>query len=384
MIRSTTHFFSNCGFALLILLASSTYVSAQGAFYEVFGGQLDGISDNGIGAGSSGPNGQYFRWTIAGGTQSIGGVSPGNGVGGEGEISQDGRYISGTTFNVAEGYHEMSRYDSVAGTWEGFGMIPGIGQSIDGEVSSGWGISGDGRSVVGLGWTTEGSADTHAYQWTEGIGPIDLGSATVGNSARATAASFDGSVVAGWQDGNGRQAAVWVNGVQELIFDNGGNPASEAFDVSGDGQWVTGFGVGSPAAPARTYRYNTMTDTYESIPNILGGGSRWGGAGITDDGKTIVGGTWGFGPAIFGDALIWQEGVGTMLLADYLADLGIQVPGGTTLAFASSISSDGNWIAGWSAPGSNSPSWVVRVPEPSTFGLMWLALVAMALQRRRQ
>lgn len=227
---------------MVVVACCASTTSAQ--FYEVSQGMIEGISDNGIGSGSSLGDGQYFRWTIAGGSVGIGGVSPGSGVGGEGEISRDGRYISGTTLNAAEGYHEMSRYDSDTGMWTGYGLIPVIGQQIDAEVSSGWGISGDGQSVVGLGWTTEGTADTHAFQFTEGVGPIDLGSASVGNSARATAASEDASVVAGWQDGNGRQGAVWVSGVQELIVDGSGNPAQEAFDVSGDGQWVTGFGVG--------------------------------------------------------------------------------------------------------------------------------------------
>lgn len=366
--------------AIALVIACQSATHAQ--FYEVSNGLIEGISDNGIGAGSDLGNGHYFRWTVTGGSQDIGGVSPGNGIGGEGEISQDGRYISGTTFNAVEGYHEMSRYDSDTGTWTGFGLVPVIGQQIDAEVSSGWGISGDGRSVVGLGWTTEGTADTHAFQWTEGIGPIDLGSATVGNSARATAASFDGSVVAGWQDGAVRQASVWVNGVQELIFDNNGSPAQEAFDVSGDGQWVTGIGLGGPFAAAETYRYNTVTDTYETIPNLaVGAESRLAGAGITDDGKTIVGGTWGFGPATFGKAIIWQDGVGTTLLSDYLAAEGITVPGGINLAFASSISSDGQWIAGWSGPGSSNPGWVVHIPEPSSFVMVIIA--ALAVCRRR-
>lgn len=359
-------------------------VGAQ-SFFELSDGLIDGISDNGVASGSTSSAGEYFRWTTDGGFQNIGGVSPGNGVGGEGEISRDGRYISGTTFNATEGYHEMSRYDSDTGQWTGYGLIPGIGQQIDAEVSSGWGISGDGASVVGLGWTTQGTADTHAFQFTEGVGPIDLGSATVGNSARATAASHDASVVAGWQDGNGRQGAVWVNGVQELIFDNGGNPALEAFDVSGDGQWVTGFGIGGFFAAGESYRYNTVTDTYETIPNLLVGGERnFAGAGITDDGKTIVGGTWGFGPATFGKAVIWQEGMGTMLMSDYLAAQGVSLPGNANLAFASSISSDGKWIAGWSGLGAGSSSWVVQIPEPSTGAAVLLGLLAVGLIRRRR
>lgn len=356
-------------------------VPADAQFYEVPAGFIEGISDNGVASGSEDGTGQYFRWTIDGGVEQIGGVSPGSGVGGQGKISNDGRYISGTTLNVAEGYHEMSRYDSDTGTWTGFGMIPGIGQQIDAEVSSGWGISGDGGSVVGLGWTTQGTADTHAYQWTDGVGPIDLGSATVGESARANATNFDGSVVAGWQDGNGRQGAVWVNGVQELISD-GGNPAQEAQDVSGDGTWVTGLGIGGFFDPGFAYRYNTVTNVHESLPNLdVGAESRMAGAAITDDGATVVGGTWGVGPATFGNAIIWREGIGTIRMDDYLDSLGIARPDGFTMSFASAVSSDSNWIAGWG--GFGSPNWVVHIPEPGTSALVMLGLAGLALLRRR-
>ncbi len=371
-----------------VLFICCSFVSGQ--FYEVESGLIDGISDNGVGSGSTLGNGHYFRWTIDGGSQDIGGVSPGNGVGGEGDISQDGRYISGTTFNAAEGYHEMSRYDSDTGTWTGFGLIPVVGQQIDSSGSSGWGISGDGQSVVGQGWTDGGFEDLHAFQWKNGVGPIDLGPSLSGHLARATAASFDGNVVVGWQDGPGAidpldcYAAVWVGGVPELIEDNDEFVAQEARDVSGDGQWVTGLSGNFGPAAVESFRYNTVTDTYQSIPNLaVGGRNQFAGAGITDDGRTIVGGTWAFGSATSGNAVIWEEGVGTILLSDYLEGKGIDVPDTTTLAYASAISSDGQWIAGWSGPGSSSSSWVVRVPEPGTGVLLFLAMAALGFIRPR-
>ena len=375
---------------MLIALAgaSALTTSANAQFWTTGAdsGLLDGISNTGVAAGSSGTvNGQYFTWTKGDGVQSIGGVSPGNGVGGEANISNDGRYISGTIFNTNENYHEMGRYDRTTGTWQGFGMIPNIGQQVDAEVSSGWGISGDGRSVVGLGWTTLGTADTHAMQWTEGTGVIDLGSATVGTSARATAASFDARVVAGWQDGNGRQGAAWVNGVQELIVTDTGTPAQEAFDVSDDGEWVTGMGVGNFVAPGNAYRYNTTTDTYESLPNLASGADRlMAAAAVNGDGSLIGGGTWGFGPATFGNGFIWQEGVGTMGVADYLDSVGVQYDDTFVFAFVSAISEDGNWLAGWGNFGTpaSTTSWVVRIPTPSSASL--IALGGLVATRRRR
>ncbi len=357
--------------------------SAQAQFYEVPMGRIDGISNVGTASGSTFGDGQYFAWTPAGGAFGIGGVTPGNGVGGEGGISDDGRYISGTTWNAAQGYHEMSRYDMNTGTWTGLGGIPGIGAQLDSEISSGWGMSGDGNSVIGLGWTSQGSADAHATQWTDGVGMFSLGTAQVGTSSRATALSYDGSVAAGWQDGNGRQGAAWVNGTQELIYlPDGTTPAQEAFDVSSDGQYVVGMGVGSFAAPGTAYRYNTTTNTTELIPNLASGADRFMAAATTNaDGSLIGGGTWGFGPATFGNGFIWEEGVGTMTVSDYLDSKGIAYPAGFSFAFVSDISPDGQWIAGWGGLG-GSESWVVHIPAPSSLAVLGLGGISVMRRRR--
>lgn len=365
----------------IALMTAAGSTSAQ--FYEVPMVRIDGISNVGTASGSTSGDGQYFMWTPGAGAMGIGGVTPGNGVGGEGEISDDGRYISGTTFNVAMGYHEMSRYDTQTGTWTGFGVLPNIGTQVDAEVSSGWGVSGDGQHVIGLGWTSLGTVDAHASQWSEGVGLFSLGSNQVGQSSRGTALSYDGSVAAGWQDGNGRQGAAWVNGTQELIYlPDGTSPAQEAFDVSGDGRYVVGMGVGGFTAPGEAYRYDTQTDTTELIPNLAVGADRFmAGATTNADGTLIGGGTWGFGPAFFGRGFIWQEGVGTMTVAEYLDSQGVAYPDGYNFAFVTSISADGQWIAGWGGPGS-SESWVVHIPAPGTAAAV--AMGGLLASRRRR
>lgn len=79
---------------------------------------------------------------------------------------------------------------------------------------------------------------TRATGWRNGV-TNDLGSTMNGQSSRANAANFDGSVIGGWQDGGaGRERAVWVNGVQELIFDNNFASADEVFDASEDGRYA--------------------------------------------------------------------------------------------------------------------------------------------------
>lgn len=348
-------------------------------------GLAEGISNNGVVSGTNQGAGQYFMWDQFNGGQNIGGVAAGNGVGGQATISDDGLYIAGTTYNAAMGYHEMGRYSVSTGTWQGFGMIPGIGQQVDAEVSSGWGISGDGRSVVGLGWTIQGTSDTHAMQWTEGIGVIDLGSNSLGNSARANGVSFDGSVVGGWQDGNGRQGAVWVNGVERVITTDTGSVAHEVFNVSGDGAYAVGFGIGGFSAPGNAYRYDIANDVYELIPNLAVGAARNMGANaVNSDGSLLGGGTWGFGPATLGNGFIWEEGVGTMTVGDFLDSRGVGYDPSFHFSFVSSISADGQWLTGWGYAGTpaNTQTWVAHIPAPSALAVMGLGGVVGARRRR--
>ena len=334
----------------LPVAAAAAFLAASATAQEVYileigEGLAEGISDNGVVVGSFGAP-EYFMWSLADGWSLIGGVPAGGGVGGQAKISNDGLFVCGSTYNAAEDYHEMSRYDVAAGTWTGLG---GIGGETDQEISSGWAMSGDGQSVAGLAWVDAGSA--HAAVWNVDTGMTDLGSTVEGQSTRANGLNGDGSVVVGWQDGAGRQGAVWVDGVQELIFKDGGESALEAFAASNDGQWVTGFDVRGFVGVAAAYRYNTVTDTYEELPNIAGGESRMAGTGVTDDGAMIVGGTWGLGPATFGTGLIWREGVGTMTFSDFLDELGVPYPDGFVFNFVSDVSSDGTWFCGWGTQG---------------------------------
>ncbi|MHC5004884.1 MAG: hypothetical protein ACYTJ0_17380, partial [Planctomycetota bacterium] len=331
-------------------LGAASAASADFYTLPVGEGWIEGISNDGVGSGADGFGDQYWMWTVEDGPMQIGGTSPGNGIGGQGKISDDGSRISGTYLNPKSGVHEFSYYDVALEAWV---PLSGIGDACSQEMSSGWSISGDGSTVVGLGWL--GCGDAHATIWKEGMGPSDLGSTVADRSSRANGVDQDGNVVVGWQDSSGgfRQGAVWVDGVQELIFDNGGDPVSEAFAVSADGQWVTGFRIGPFfGPPPDAYRYNTVTNVYEDIPNLASGGqSRIAGTAVSSDGSTIFAGTWPLGPATFGTAIIWREGIGTMRFDDYLDSIGVEYPAGFEFNFVSAMSANGQWIAGWGRQG---------------------------------
>jgi len=371
---------SNRTLVLVAVGAAATSSSAQ--FWEIGAGTLStSISSNGVVVGDNNSTGQYFMWSAGTGAMDIGGVVAGNGAGGQATISDDGMWVGGTTLSHTSGAFEMGRYDVASNGWSALGGIPVIGGQIDASISSGWSISGDGQTHVGLGWLSTGRA--HATSWSNGV-MTDLGSTVDDRSSRANGANYDGSVVVGWQDGAGRQGAVWVDGQQQLIFNGSGGAEQEAFAVTDDGTMVTGIGSGGFAGPGELWIWNTDTQMHRSLGNLAAGGERnIAGTAISADGSLIVGGTWGFGPATFGKAIAWTEDTGVILFGDYLDSVGAVYDDGFDFAFVSDMSSDGEWFTGWGRNASGSfTSFVVNVPTPA--GLPVLAMGGLFAARRRR
>lgn len=298
---------------------------------------------------------QYFLWTTSSGVQAIGGTSPQSGsAGGKPSLSFDGTRLSGTVLNTALNQQQIGLYDVVTGTWLPLG---GLGAVIDGSASSGWGISGDGSTLVGLGWIP--GAQAHAITWRQDTGIVDLGTTVPNRSTRANAADLDGDTVVGWQDNTTgfRQAAVWVNGVQTLI-DIAGSPLSEAGAVSADGTWVVGNGSGSNGF--QPWRWSATTGA-QSLGHL---NPAWRGAAtaISADGSVIVGYDRPFpGPATFGRGFVWTEATGMLDLTDLAIAQGIDL-GGAVLALPLAISADGRTIVG-SARGANIFGFRLTLPE---------------------
>lgn len=365
-----------CFLAVTLMCGTTASASAQ-EFHRLDTGFVPyAVSNNGVVAGTSETQGGYFRWTAHAGAVFIGGANPSL-YGGQPSISNDGTRIGGTNINAVTGEGEMAFYDSTTGVWSNLG---GIGGSLDGSTSSGYGISGDGQSMVGLGWFR--GAEAHAIQWSTGTGTIDLGSTVAGRSSRANAVNDNGSVVAGWQDDSFgfRQAAVWINGVQTTITDNVGSQVGEALAISGDGQWVTGI-----AANDRSWRYNTITSDFEYLepvdgfpflPNAIG-------ASMTDDGSTIVGTVHSIGPSLFGAGYIWREGVGTTSMNDYFDALGVAYEAGFNFSVPVGVSGDGNTFVGLGLDASGfATGWVVTIPSPAGAALLGLGGLVTLCRRR--
>lgn len=362
----------NPAFGMLVLLcafAMATSAPAAPPAYYALGSSrtVSGLSADGTVAAAYTSGASFYRWTPGGGIVSIGGVASA----GQAKVSNDGTRICGMTLNSATNLREMSYYDSVTNSWTPLG---GIGGSSGGEASSGWGISGDGQSVVGLGWVSAGSA--HGIHWRNGT-MTDLGSTVPGRSTRANAANYDGSVIVGWQDGatGFRQAAVWNNGVQTLIYDSNNNPVSEASAVDAAGYYVTGIG----ASGQQAWRWNPDTG-YEALGTLGIPGGRGYGSGITTDGRTIVGFERPFGPPLTGQGFLWREGEGMVNLTSYAISKGVPIPTGTVLALPLAISADGSTVAGVT---NTNQGFVVVFPEPAAIGGLVSILGVIAAFRRR-
>jgi len=182
---------------LALLLSPAARAGGDAAFIEMGPGQPTDISADGatvIGLG--------FTWTQSGGQQAVAGMTSG----GVPAVSADGTILSGTSVDPVSTLQVATRW--VGGVAQPLGGIPG-GSPSGSSLSSGYDISGDGSTVVGLAWVDAGTAA--AFKWTASGGMVQMPQLGP-NSSRASAISGDGNVIGGWDEAtNGpRRAALWT------------------------------------------------------------------------------------------------------------------------------------------------------------------------------
>ena len=340
----------------------------------------NGVSNEGKVSGYQTQAGPYALWlpdssnTIV----QIGGVAPGDGVGGQARFSTDGNLVSGTSVG-ADG-PEMSKYDRATNQWTPVGSL---GFSVDGNVSGGFAISGDGNTVAGLSWadTTGGYAFVHAVAYNAAEGLMDLGSLfdTIQRSTRANAVSYDGSVVVGWQDFNGPwKSAVWKKNPaggyypnQYVLLDANGNPndeynqMGECSAVSADGNWIGGYGDYANNNQPWIWSQDSGVINLGTFPNVGNGFV----AGMNADASVVVG--W-FDGQLFGDPLtpfIWTHAGGLQEFNGYINN----VLGDSTYNYnvytADCISPDGHYVAGYGVNETTSTYFVYRVSLTGATGI---------------
>lgn len=295
------------------------------------------VSDNGVVSMHTSAGGIY-KWNAAGGLVQIGSISNGYPAAGRTIVSNDGSKISSSVTNSATGFNEISTYDVATSTWVNRGGLVPTGW--DGSVSSTWGMSPSGNTIVGLGFLT--AANAHAVKWDEVNGMVDLGSIVAGRSSRANAINAAGTVIVGWQDEptGTRSGAKWQDGVESFITDNNGNHVGEAGGISADGNTIIG------AANPNPYVWNAASGlTYITHPNASAS-FKGGATGISADGTKVIGYYRAFGaPPMSGEGFIWTSAAGRVNLNTYAVSLGIAT-NGITMGLPLAISQDGKKIAG--------------------------------------
>jgi uncharacterized membrane protein len=348
--------------ALTLAVASVAMAGGTQGSFQLLGAAglypADASADGRVVTGYN--TGSFWYWTAEGGIVSIGGISPNDGGAGTAGISDDGTRIGFTVINPANGKTEGAYYDVATGQAT---LAGNFGFSCDLSGMSCWGLSGDGTTMVGLGWHNQCGA--RAFKQSAAGGLVDLGTSVPGRSTRANGCDFDGNVVAGWQDLSSgfRQGAVWQNGVQRLITTTSGAAVGEANAVSGDGNWV--IGLGSSSNNFLGWRWSQSTGYIalpaSPIPTLPRGFP----TAISDDGTRIaLFYRTGFPPATGGEGYLWVNGTITPL-ETVAAQAGIALTPDIRMALPLGMSADGYTIVGTARTASGIQGFILDLPRPA-------------------
>jgi uncharacterized membrane protein len=318
----------------------------------------DASSDGRVVAGYN--TSQFWYWTPEQGLITIGGLSPSAGGAGSAGVSDDGTRIGYTIISPQTGKTEGAFYEVASGQTTSIGNF---GFSCDVSATSCWGVSGDGNSMVGLGWHVNCGA--RAYRFNSSGGLVDLGSTVAGSASRANACNSDGTVIAGWQDSSSgaRQGAVWTNGVQRIITTQAGATLGEAGGVSADGTWVIGQGASTNSF--RGWRWSQATG-YQALPaSPIPTLTRTFPTAISADGSRILlFYRTQFPPATAGEGYLSINGTITPL-ETLAAQAGITLTPDIRMALPLGMSRDGYTIVGTARTAAGVQGFILDLPRPA-------------------
>jgi uncharacterized membrane protein len=324
-----------CSSALLLggTAAAQSYTVVPGAY------SCSDVTPDGelvVGSGSGGA--YYWRWrtdpapTYVGGSTATG-------------VSNDGTVITGNMKDPATNKQVAGRWTQATG-WVPLGALNGS----CGSISSAYGIDGSGNKLVGLGWN---SCSGQGYLYTEGGTPNPMQGLEMlwnGNN-RTSAISDDGTVAAGFAQGNFNRTPAWWKTDTLLGTVPDPDDVGEYYGVSADGSVLLGGRNGDGFYET----WDAAQSTY--VPTVIGGlNPGWGTApnGISDSGGTIIGFDFqGLGT----EAWVWNSISGIVGLQARLTSLGVaNVP---YMGFCQAISKDGKVVVGGTSFGD---AWIAEIP----------------------
>ncbi|MFM8731624.1 MAG: hypothetical protein ACKOGJ_03730 [Phycisphaerales bacterium] len=303
---------------------------------------------------------QFWFWTPTQGLVQIGGITPSSGGAGSAGVSDDGTRMGYTVINPQTGKTEGAFHDIPSG---GTTPIGSFGFSCDLGATSCWGISGDGTTMVGLGWHLNCAA--RGYRFSSSGGLVDLGSSVPGSPSRANACNVDGTVIAGWQDSEAgaRMAAVWTNGVQRLITTNTGAALGEAGGVSAEGNWV--IGQGSSSNGFLGWRWSLATGYLPLPASPIPTLPRTFPTAISQDGsRVLLFYRTQFPPSTGGEGYMWING-SLVSLEVLAAQAGIALTPDIRMALPLGMSRDGYTVVGTARTASGVQGFILDLPRPA-------------------
>jgi probable HAF family extracellular repeat protein len=295
--------------------------------------------------------GEIYRWTAADGFKYLG---PGDPYDSSIGISRDGS-------TIISGHLPLKGFSRPA-LWNASGMVdlghPRNGcTKIGNSWGSGYGVSGNGSTAVGLAWTCTAA---EGFEWTVKTGNLSLGHPAGNHNSRASAISANATTIVGfWEDPTGSRRPVrWVGGKHDLFL--GAKTIGEATAVNGNGTQIVGQSLdASGTEVAFFYSGKRGLITLGTLSHTTGDQSI--ANGISDNGR-VVG--WS-GNLSGGEAFTWTSPSGMKRLASVLRTLGAKIPAGTTLTTALSISADGSTMVGQYVHGKTFGNWMAHITQVS-------------------
>jgi len=325
----------------------------------------------------------YFLWSVTGGYQEIGGFAN---IGGMPAISDDGSKVAGNF--MENGVVKWALWDRSTQTWTTLPPPPTTPQSPAcasvAEVNhvqvfvpnygAVWGISGDGSTVVGNTPQLNSFGTCRRFRatkWTAAGGSVVLPKAAPDNNtqtSRGNWASYDGSIIAGYDESPVRSGAYWVNGVEHFVQ---GTPIAtlanyygECAQITRDGSVIVG-GTGYNSPPPASYTggaYKHFTaDGHNEIIGTTNDPNRINSTAYrTEDAAEVVG---GFDRIATGDVTkFWTNEVGWVELEGFLNAQGTYLDG-PAIGFIQGMSADGTIWAGSAVTASGTFPYRVEIPK---------------------
>lgn len=331
-----------------LLTASSCLVLAVSASAQTFTALGPGTRATGIS-----PDGKWVTGTSSLGTFLYNDQAGFNTVVPLGNNS-DPKVTDAGAFGIGT-YTDPNNNLVTAARWDGLGNVtylPGLVGQSGSSLTTAYGMNDDATVICGLGWINGGTA--HAFRWTAATGTQDLGSALF-NSSRANGVSGNGNVVVGW-DGNPRRAAIWT-GLTETVI-GAVATSSEAWAASFDGSVVTGYQSGQ----LMRWTQPSGVVLLGKLPGSVSSDTATG-LDISADGGTIV----GVNGSVLGTgfrALLWRQDLGLVDLKVYLENNGFATAlNGWSLLQAYGVSADGRFVCGVGInPSSQTEGFIVQLP----------------------